>query len=167
MQRGFVRFIHGRACFRSLPCLAYKRDVVQRLVIRHFHQSPSLHSRTDEIREIDKETLQLRLDHYDEEPFLFIDVREPFELKYGEFPRAINIPLGQLGAEFGLRRGEWRTKWGFEKPTADTEIVFTCRAGPRADAAANLAYSMGYVNSIIYFGSFKDWFPEEQFYPFP
>ena len=105
---------------------------------------------------IDKENLQKRLE--DPTPYLFIDVREPNELVHGVIPHSINIPLKELTTAFGLRPGEFRRKYGVDKPTPDTEIIFACRAGPRAMQGAQNINAMGYDKTICYYGSFIDWF---------
>jgi rhodanese-related sulfurtransferase len=112
---------------------------------------------TDTISLVDKETLKRRLEAYEREPFVLVDVREPGELVYGSIPRAINIPQREVPTAFGLRPGEWLRKYGSPKPGPDTEIIFHCRAGPRALSAAKLVNAMGYDRTIVYYGSFLDW----------
>lgn len=113
---------------------------------------------TDVIPIISKETLKKRLE--DKHPFVWIDVREPHELMHGTMPGAINIPVKELPTAFGLRPGEFQRKYGVAKPSPDTEIVFSCRAGPRALNAAKMVNSMGYDKTICYQGSFLDWYPD-------
>jgi rhodanese-related sulfurtransferase len=106
---------------------------------------------------IDKETLKKRLEVADSHPLTLIDVREPHELIYGAIPRSINIPQREIPVAFGLRPGEWQRKYGVAKPGPESEIVFYCRAGPRALNAAQNASVLGYNKVICYFGSFLDW----------
>lgn len=52
---------------------------------------------------------------------------------------------------------EFEDKFGFEKPSADKELVFYCKAGVRSSAAAQLAQQIGYKNVSEYRGSWLDW----------
>ncbi len=112
---------------------------------------------TDVIPIIDKATLKKRLDAMDSHPFVLIDVREPGELIYGAIPRSINIPQREVPTAFGLRPGEWLRKYGVPKPSPETEIVFHCRAGPRALSAAKNVNALGWERTICYWGSYLDW----------
>ena len=105
---------------------------------------------------IDKANLELRLK--DPEPYLLIDVREPNELVHGVLPTSVNIPLRDIHTAFGLRPGEFQRKYGAPKPLLETEMIFYCRAGPRAMSAAQNVNSMGYEKTVCYSGSFADWF---------
>lgn len=107
---------------------------------------------------VDKETLKTRLEHKATEPFLFVDVREPHELKHGAWAEAVNIPLGDINMAFGLRPGEFLRRYGVPKPNPDTEIFFVCRAGVRAMQAALNVSSLGWPRTVVYKGSFIDWF---------
>lgn len=60
-----------------------------------------------------------------------LDVREPFEVEEWEFPGAVNIPLGELGA---------RTA---ELPV-DRAIVVICHAGVRSGAATDALLKAGW-----------------------
>ncbi len=123
---------------------------------------------TDVIPIVDKATLKRRIEAMDTHPFVLIDVREPGELIYGAIPRSINIPQREVPIAFGLRPGEWLRKYGVPKPGPETEIIFSCRAGPRALSAAKNVNAMGWERTICYWGSFLDWSgltPEQ--YPAP
>jgi rhodanese-related sulfurtransferase len=52
---------------------------------------------------------------------------------------------------------EFEDKFGVEKPTADQELVFYCKAGVRSSAAAGLAKQVGYENVGEYRGSWLEW----------
>lgn len=52
---------------------------------------------------------------------------------------------------------EFEDKFGFEKPTADQELVFYCKAGVRSSAAAGLARQVGYQKVGEYRGSWLEW----------
>ncbi|KAF4587553.1 Rhodanese-like protein [Ophiocordyceps camponoti-floridani] len=90
-----------------------------------------------------------------------IDVREKRELvKTGKIPGAINIPMSK--AVEG--RGCWRIPdkafeetYGFARPPRDSHVVFYCRAGVRAHAAAVMAFESGWKSVGEYPGSWLDW----------
>ncbi|KAJ5893775.1 hypothetical protein N7495_005466 [Penicillium taxi] len=93
---------------------------------------------------------------------ILVDVREPAELNgTGIIPSAINIPLASQSDALYLKSDEFETRFGFPKPVvdADHQIVFYCKAGVRAQAAAQLAAQAGYDPERIgvYFGSWLDW----------
>lgn len=111
---------------------------------------------------------------------ILIDVREPAELyTTGIIPGAVSIPLGSQPDAYFLTADEFETRFGFPKPgivveeettgtkaTAGEEstalsspIVFYCKAGVRAKAAAQLAMQAGYDPARIgvYEGSWLDW----------
>ncbi|KAJ5278901.1 hypothetical protein N7478_004273 [Penicillium angulare] len=95
-------------------------------------------------------------------PVILIDVREPAELNgTGIIPSAINIPLASQPDALYLEADEFETRFGFPKPVIekDQQIVFYCKAGVRAEAAAQLAVAAGYdADAIgIYYGSWLDW----------
>ncbi|KAJ5656829.1 hypothetical protein N7507_008779 [Penicillium longicatenatum] len=93
---------------------------------------------------------------------ILIDVREPAELNAtGIIPTAICIPLASQPDALYLTADEFETRFGFPKPSVsdDQKMVFYCKAGVRARAAAQLAVQAGYdPESIgVYDGSWLDW----------
>lgn len=60
-----------------------------------------------------------------------------------------------------LTPDEFETRFGFPKPQVDskTQLVFYCKAGVRARAAAQLAVQAGYNPEQlgVYDGSWLDW----------
>ncbi|XP_026470803.1 uncharacterized protein LOC113375063 [Ctenocephalides felis] len=90
---------------------------------------------------------------------LLIDVRQPEELEQeGKIPTAINIPLRELeNALKNMSPEEFKTKFGRDKPTFDTEIIFSCRSGKRAKEAMETALGLCYKKSRYYEGSFLEW----------
>ncbi|OQD75020.1 hypothetical protein PENDEC_c008G02012 [Penicillium decumbens] len=95
-------------------------------------------------------------------PVILIDVREPAELKgTGIIPSAISIPLASQPDAMYLDADEFETRFGFPKPQVDGDgtLVFYCKAGVRARAAAQLAVQAGYDPERIgvYEGSWLDW----------
>ncbi|KAJ5808043.1 hypothetical protein N7474_009312 [Penicillium riverlandense] len=95
-------------------------------------------------------------------PIILIDVREPAELTgTGIIPSAVAIPLASQPDALFLTPDEFETRFGFPKPGSeqDGEMVFYCKAGVRARAAAQLAVQAGYDPARIgvYEGSWLDW----------
>ncbi|RAK99106.1 rhodanese-like domain-containing protein [Aspergillus ibericus CBS 121593] len=93
---------------------------------------------------------------------ILIDVREPAELtSTGIIPSAVSVPLASQPDALFLTEEEFETRFGFPKPgvKGDGEIVFYCKAGVRARAAAQLAVQAGYEAERIgvYDGSWLDW----------
>lgn len=118
---------------------------------------------------------------------IIIDVREPVELtSTGIIPGAISIPLASQPDAYFLSPEEFETRFGYPKPGVDnvreisskeeeetnaaarrkkeeekesSDIIFYCKAGVRARAAAQLAVQAGYDPARIgvYDGSWLDW----------
>ncbi|KAL4871606.1 Rhodanese-like domain-containing protein [Aspergillus spectabilis] len=98
-----------------------------------------------------------------QKPLILIDVREPAELlSTGVIPSAVAVPLASQPDALFLTPDEFETRFGYPKPGVATEggdIVFYCKAGVRARAAAQLAVQAGYEAERIgvYDGSWLDW----------
>ena len=92
---------------------------------------------------------------------ILVDVREPAELKGGILPSAVAVPLASQPDALFLSPDEFETRFGYPKPGVGEEgdIVFYCKAGVRARAAAQLAVQAGYdVERVgVYDGSWLDW----------
>ncbi|KAL2822564.1 Rhodanese-like domain-containing protein [Aspergillus granulosus] len=95
---------------------------------------------------------------------ILIDVREPAELSStGIIPTAVAVPLASQPDALFLTADEFETRFGYPKPGAAEEeggdIVFYCKAGVRARAAAQLAVQAGYDAERVgvYEGSWLDW----------
>ncbi|KAL2007761.1 hypothetical protein VTN00DRAFT_7743 [Thermoascus crustaceus] len=112
---------------------------------------------------------------------ILIDVREPAELSStGIIPTALSIPLASQPDALFLSPEEFETRFGFPKPgvasstasenfevdetgetkdVQDKPVVFYCKAGVRARAAAQLALQAGYdpARVGVYDGSWVDW----------
>ncbi|KAK6507611.1 hypothetical protein TWF481_006038 [Arthrobotrys musiformis] len=89
---------------------------------------------------------------------LIVDVREPHELlASGVIPNSINIPFSTSPDAFFLPPDSFEDKFGVEKPTEETELVFSCKAGIRGLSAARIAREAGYGNVATYEGSWIDW----------
>ncbi|PYH41400.1 Rhodanese-like protein, partial [Aspergillus saccharolyticus JOP 1030-1] len=111
-------------------------------------------------------------------PLILIDVREPAELNAtGIIPTAVSVPLASQPDALFLTPDEFETRFGYPKPGVEqpaaeqagagagagadssSPIVFYCKAGVRARAAAQLAVQAGYDAKRIgvYDGSWLDW----------
>ncbi|BCS23866.1 rhodanese-like domain-containing protein [Aspergillus puulaauensis] len=96
---------------------------------------------------------------------ILVDVREPAELtSTGVIPSAVAVPLASQPDALFLTPDEFETRFGYPKPGAGSgedggDIVFYCKAGVRARAAAQLAVQAGYDPERIgvYDGSWLDW----------
>lgn len=75
----------------------------------------------------------------------------------------MSVPLASQPDAFFLTPDEFETRFGYPKPGAEEdqtqEIVFYCKAGVRARAAAQLAVQAGYdpAKLGVYDGSWLDW----------
>lgn len=96
---------------------------------------------------------------------ILVDVREPAELtSTGVIPSAVAVPLASQPDALFLTPDEFETRFGYPKPGAGSDadgsdIVFYCKAGVRARAAAQLAVQAGYDPQRIgvYDGNWLDW----------
>ncbi|RSL73169.1 hypothetical protein CEP54_000423 [Fusarium duplospermum] len=89
---------------------------------------------------------------------VIVDVREPRELFHtGKIPGAINIPITSAIQSFHISEEDFEDVYGFERPPKDAELLFYCKAGVRARAAAGLAKHAGWENVGEYPGSWLDW----------
>ncbi|OKL59278.1 hypothetical protein UA08_05408 [Talaromyces atroroseus] len=104
---------------------------------------------------------------------ILVDVREPAELAAtGIIPGAVSVPLASQPDAYFLSPDEFETRFGYPKPgfeavaegasepsKAGKDIIFYCKAGVRAAAAAQLAAQAGYdpKNIKVYHGSWLDW----------
>jgi len=87
-----------------------------------------------------------------------IDVREPKELaQTGVLPKSLNIPLGEVERAFKFNPNEFKSKYGFDKPSKDSEIIFSCLKGIRSETAANIARQLGYTNVKNYRGGWAEY----------
>lgn len=89
---------------------------------------------------------------------VIVDVREVVELQEtGKIPGAINIPITSAVQSFHIPEEDFEEMYGFERPPKDAELLFYCKAGVRARAAAGLAKHAGWENVGEYPGSWLDW----------
>ena len=83
---------------------------------------------------------------------VFIDVREPEELKQGKIATAVNAPRGML--EFYADPSLSYYKPEFNK---DKRIILYCASGGRSALAVQTLKNMGYHNVAHIDGGFKAW----------
>lgn len=65
--------------------------------------------------------------------------------------------VGTLEETLKLSAEEFKERYGRDKPSNDTEVIFSCKLGGRATKAAEVAQSLGLENSRIYAGSWTEW----------
>ncbi|KAL1383968.1 hypothetical protein pipiens_013090 [Culex pipiens pipiens] len=89
---------------------------------------------------------------------LLIDVRGVDEVaSTGAIPTAVNIPLPTVERALQLPADEFKAKYGRDKPTPETEVIFSCKLGGRAQTATNTALGLGFTNAKNYKGSWTEW----------
>eukprot|EP01118_Nematostelium_gracile_P006321 TRINITY_DN2031_c0_g1_i1.p1 TRINITY_DN2031_c0_g1~~TRINITY_DN2031_c0_g1_i1.p1 ORF type:complete len:169 (-),score=32.09 TRINITY_DN2031_c0_g1_i1:29-535(-) len=91
--------------------------------------------------------------------YVLVDVREPYELlQEGKLPNSVNIPLAQLEKDLQLPEYDFVSKYGIDQIDPDQQVIFSCRAGVRAERACEIASKLGFNNVRNYKGSAKEWF---------
>ncbi|KAF9784817.1 hypothetical protein IL306_007090 [Fusarium sp. DS 682] len=104
------------------------------------------------------EDITKHLEKKDKGNVVLVDVREPGELfETGKIPGAINIPITTAAQSFHIPEDDFEDMYGFKRPGKDQELVFYCKAGVRARAAAQLAQHAGWEKIGDYSGSWLDW----------
>ncbi|KAM3439210.1 hypothetical protein NHJ13734_003817 [Beauveria thailandica] len=102
--------------------------------------------------------IQKQLDTNEDKNVVFVDVREPVELREtGKIPGAINIPVTTAVQSLHVPEQEFEEMYGYERPGKDKTLVFYCKAGVRARTAAGLALHAGWTSVGEYRGSWLDW----------
>ncbi|KAK4505960.1 hypothetical protein PRZ48_003925 [Zasmidium cellare] len=148
-------------CRRSLTSKAFSQasrpqKTIQRAIRPAFasvrwHSAPASNSKVYDFSQVKQ------LSDSPKEGTVLIDVREPTEYAAGYIPNAINIPIKSQPDAMMLPADEFEDRFGFEKPSADKEVVFYCKSGVRSSAAAQLAQQLGYAKVAEYRGSWLDW----------
>lgn len=118
------------------------------------------------ITEIDKDAMKEIVEDVenssrDESGYVIIDVRNFDEIestgKLSDCVYSLPLPMVSEGA-FDKSENEFQDLYGFDKPSLDETIVFSCKAGIRAMKAANIAANSGYTNLVSYSGGADEWF---------
>ncbi len=97
-----------------------------------------------------------------ESGYVVMDVRNSDELAttgtLGENTFHLPLPLIVQKNVFSLDEDEFLEVCGFEKPTLEETLVFSCAAGIRSVYAAQIAGLAGYSQLINYTGGANEWF---------
>ncbi|CAH1154777.1 unnamed protein product [Phaedon cochleariae] len=90
---------------------------------------------------------------------LIIDVREPKELQEtGVIPGSINIPLGDIQSVLrDLSPEQFTQKYGRNKPSINSEIIFSCKSGKRAASALAISEQLGFKCVKNFSGGWLEW----------
>ncbi|OAA69030.1 Rhodanese-like protein [Cordyceps fumosorosea ARSEF 2679] len=102
--------------------------------------------------------IQRQLQTNEDKNIVLVDVREPAELREtGKIPGAVNIPVTTAVQSFHVPEEDFEDAFGYPRPAKDKTLVFYCKAGVRAKAAAGLALHAGWKSVGEYRGSWLDW----------
>lgn len=98
----------------------------------------------------------------EESQYIVIDVRNPNEIAFtGKLsPTTITMPLPvimQTNA-FMMDEDDFEDTFGYEKPSFDETLVFSCAAGVRSVYACKAAQEAGYSKLVNYMGGANEWF---------
>jgi rhodanese-related sulfurtransferase len=103
----------------------------------------------------------------DESQYCVIDVRTEEEVyatgKLGEHVYTLPVQVIMQAKVFEMEPEEFQDFCGFEKPTADETLVFTCAAGIRSVYACQFAAQAGYSKLVNYAGGANEWFSASTF----
>lgn len=77
----------------------------------------------------------------------------PFQMQ----PRFFFFAVGTLEETLKLSDEEFKEKFERNKPTTETEIIFSCKLGGRASKAAEVATTLGFEKSKVFKGSWTEW----------
>jgi rhodanese-related sulfurtransferase len=127
----------------------------------------SLETDSPEIQHIGYDEMEEIIEDYEnggreDSEYCVIDVRTDEEvMATGKLsPKVFTLPV-QVIMEynvFGLDADDFEEICGFEKPTPDETIVFTCKAGIRSVYACQFAAKAGYSKLVNYVGGSTEWF---------
>ncbi|KAF4447119.1 hypothetical protein F53441_9264 [Fusarium austroafricanum] len=125
---------------------------------RYSVKAKPIHNVDGEPKAWNFEDIKKHLDKAEKGNVVIIDVREPRELfETGKIPGAINIPITTAAQSFHIPEEDFEDMYGFQRPGKDKELLFYCKAGVRARAAAQLAQHAGWQQVGDYSGSWLDW----------
>merc|ERR1711928_292710 len=88
-----------------------------------------------------------------------IDVRNPSELtEEGKISSSVNIPYPDVEAALKMNAGDFKARYGMNKPSTDDQnLVFHCALGGRSSKAAKIAQDIGYEWPKSLDGGFRAW----------
>ncbi|KAL7895377.1 Rhodanese-like domain-containing protein [Trichoderma sp. SZMC 28014] len=147
----------GSAVIRPVPSMRLKDQSTSKTAMRWYSGSAENQVPNSRIWGFDEiKTLVEKKDP--KEKVILVDVREPYELlDTGKIPGAINIPITSAVQSFHISDEDFEDLYGYARPPKDASLVFYCKAGVRAKAAAGLAQHAGWESVGEYPGSWLDW----------
>mmetsp|Transcript_527 Transcript_527/g.794 ORF Transcript_527/g.794 Transcript_527/m.794 type:complete len:214 (+) Transcript_527:47-688(+) len=100
----------------------------------------------------------------DDSGYIVMDVREYNEVQAsGKIsPHTETLPLSIISQQqvFEMDPEDFESLVGFDKPTPEETLVFTCAAGIRSVQAAQWAAQAGYSQLVNYKGGASEWFSQ-------
>lgn len=97
----------------------------------------------------------------EESGYIIIDVRGHDEVqrtgKLNDVVETLPLPYIAEGA-LAMNEDDFQEAFGFDKPSLDETIVFSCAAGIRSQHAAQFAKMAGYSDILDYMGGSNEWF---------
>ncbi|CED84011.1 Rhodanese-related sulfurtransferase [Phaffia rhodozyma] len=93
---------------------------------------------------------------------LLLDVRERDEIKQGNIPSSLPLPLSELKDALAMEPDVFQSKYAYKKPEPDQPIVVYCRSGRRSQSALETLQATpiaghAFTNVRNYTGSWLDW----------
>jgi len=96
-----------------------------------------------------------------ESGYVIIDVRGKDEIQFtgklNDVVETLPLPYIAEGA-LVMDDEDFKEQFGFEKPSLDETIVFSCAAGIRSQHAGQFAKMAGYTDILDYMGGANEWF---------
>ena len=97
----------------------------------------------------------------EESGYVIIDVRGKDEIQFtgklNDVVETLPLPYIAEGA-LVMDDEDFKEQFGFEKPSLDETIVFSCAAGIRSQHAGQFAKMAGYTDILDYMGGANEWF---------
>jgi rhodanese-related sulfurtransferase len=126
-------------------------------------------SQGPDIQHVNRAQMEEIVEQYEEgdSDYLVIDVRTPEEVmntgKLGPNVHTLPVQVIMQRNVFALDEEDFEEICGFEKPTPDTTLVFSCAAGIRSVYACQYASQAGYTKLVNYMGGANEWFQPSRF----
>mmetsp|Transcript_19865 Transcript_19865/g.24518 ORF Transcript_19865/g.24518 Transcript_19865/m.24518 type:complete len:195 (+) Transcript_19865:63-647(+) len=169
LRLSLIRPIHTHAFVASttqslynIPCMNKPQRITTTTELRF---SSGGNAPPPQISRINKDQMSQVLKGVEDgnpENVIVIDVRNVDEIadtgKLSDVVETLPLPaIANYGA-FNMEADDFEEQFGFEKPTPDCTIVFTCKSGIRSNQAAQFAAMAGYTNLVNYMGGANEWF---------
>ena len=103
--------------------------------------------------EINAEELKVKIENQEE--FILLDVREPYEFDEGSIDFAFNLPRGRIESDIGNQRYWDEQAW--DMPEKDAEIIIYSKKGKLGNLATETLIKMGYTNVKNLYGGYTLW----------